>query len=154
MRDALLAAGASPGEQSTLNIARIEAGRPAWGVDMDESTLVQEARMDELHAISYNKGCYTGQETVARVHFRGHVNRLLRGLHFSGGVAAPPGSAIVRADGTSAGEVRGVATSPRLGTIGLGLIRREVEPGSPLVARWDDGAGSAEVQVVTLPFGD
>ena len=150
---ALLAAGASRGDQSTLDIARIEAGRPAWGVDMDESTLTQEARLDELNAVSYSKGCYTGQETVARVHFRGHVNRLLRGLSFPSGVAVPSGAALVREDGTSVGEVRSRANSPRLGAIGLGLVRREVEPGSFLLARWNDGADSAEAQVVALPFG-
>jgi folate-binding Fe-S cluster repair protein YgfZ len=102
--------------------------------------------------VSYTKGCYTGQETVARVHFRGHVNRLLRGLRFPAGTAVPSGATILRADGTIAGDVRSVASSPRLGEIGLGLIRREVEPMSELMAQWESGARSATVQVRELPF--
>ena len=70
-------------------IARVEAGWPEWGVDIDDTTIPQEANFDELHAISYTKGCYTGQETVARVHFRGHVNRHLRGLLFDDSSALP-----------------------------------------------------------------
>src|SRR2546422_4760216 len=71
-------AGIAAGGKDTWEIARIESGRPQWGTDMDDSTLPQEANFDELGAISYTKGCYIGQETVARVHFRGHVNRFLR----------------------------------------------------------------------------
>jgi len=85
------AAGVNAGSRETWEIARIEAGRPEWGVDMDDSTLPQEANFDELGAISYTKGCYIGQETVARVHFRGHVNRFLRRLRFVTRPAPPKG---------------------------------------------------------------
>ena len=150
----LVAAGAVPGGLDALEIARVEAGRPAWGVDMDETTLTQEVRLDELDAVSYSKGCYTGQETVARLHFRGHVNRLLRGLLFPGGAPVPRGAALQRPDATAAGEVRSTVRSPRLGAIGLGLVRREVEPGTTLTARWNDGRDEAQATVVALPFDE
>ena len=71
----VVAAGAAPAGLEAWDIARVEAGRPEWGIDIDDNTIPQEANFDALHAISYTKGCYVGQETVARVHFRGHVNR-------------------------------------------------------------------------------
>ena len=83
LRAQLAAAGAIDETGDALTVARIEAGRPEWGADMDDILLAQEVDMDRLDAISFTKGCYTGQETVARVHYRGHVNRLLRGLRFS-----------------------------------------------------------------------
>ena len=73
-----------PAGLEAWDIARVEAGRPEWGIDMDDNTIPQEANFDALHAISYTKGCYVGQETVARVHFRGHVNKHLRGVRAAG----------------------------------------------------------------------
>ncbi|HEX9564119.1 MAG TPA: hypothetical protein VF981_09115 [Gemmatimonadaceae bacterium] len=133
-----------PGE--ALLVSRIEAGRPEWGVDMDESTLAQEADMERLGAISFTKGCYTGQETVARVHFRGHVNRLLRGLRFAGDTVPSPGSELVSADGKPVAVISSSARSPTHGVIALALVRREVEPGTTLHTA---GAGAI---VVELPF--
>ena len=78
--DAAVHARATPGGLAVWEVARVEAGRPEWGIDMDDATIPQEANFDELGGISYTKGCYTGQEVVARVHFRGHVNRTIRGL--------------------------------------------------------------------------
>jgi len=146
-----LAAKATPGGLETWEIARVEAGRPEWGVDIDESTLPQEANLEELHAISFTKGCYTGQETVARVHFRGHVNRHLRGLRTA--APEPPVALAGLFDGTgkNVGDVRSTAASPRLGGIALGMVRREIEVGTSLVARWEDG-GETHVDVVPLPF--
>ncbi|MEO7965816.1 MAG: glycine cleavage T C-terminal barrel domain-containing protein [Gemmatimonadaceae bacterium] len=153
-RETLLAAlvreGAHEVGASTLEVARIEAGRPEWGIEMDDSTIPQEANFDELQAISYTKGCYTGQETVARVHFRGHVNRYLRGLRLSSDDTLPTRATLHDAEGKSVGDVRSVATSPRLGGIGLGMVRREVELESELMARWD--GGEQAVRVTTLPF--
>ncbi len=146
---ALESAGAVGGSANEREVLRVEAGRPRWGIDMDETTLAQEASMDELNAISYTKGCYTGQETVARLHFRGHVNKLLRGLTL-GTSGVPSGTPLLRADGTPVGEVRSSVTSPRLGHIALGMVRREVEPGVAVVARWDGGETTATV--VALPF--
>jgi folate-binding protein YgfZ len=145
-----LAAKATPGGLETWEIARIEAGRPEWGIDIDESTLPQEANLEELHAISYTKGCYTGQETVARVHFRGHVNRHLRGLRTAS--ADPPltGAGLFDATGKQVGDIRSTAASPRLGGIALGMVRREVELGAALIARWE--GGETRVDVTHLPF--
>ena len=145
-----LAAKATPGGLDTWEIARVEAGRPEWGIDIDESTLPQEANLEELHAISYTKGCYTGQEIVARVHFRGHVNRHLRGLRTA--AAEPPAQRAVLFDetGKEVGDVRSVATSPRLGGIAIGMVRREVEVGTTLTARWE--GGESRMDVAALPF--
>ena len=149
--DRALAAKATPGGLQTWEIARVEAGRPEWGVDIDESTLPQEANLEELHAISYTKGCYTGQETVARVHFRGHVNRHLRGLRSASPEPPATLAALFDDTGKQVGDVRSTAASPRLGGIALGMVRREVEIGTTLIARWDDG-GESRVDVAHLPF--
>ena len=145
-----IAAKATPGGLATWEIARVEAGRPEWGIDIDESTLPQEANLEELHAISYTKGCYTGQETVARVHFRGHVNRHLRGLRTASVEPPPMQAALFDATGKQVGDVRSSATSPRLGAIALGMVRREVELGAALIARWE--GGETRVDVAHLPF--
>jgi folate-binding protein YgfZ len=148
--DRALAAKATPGGLQTWEIARVEAGRPEWGVDIDESTLPQEANLEELHAISYTKGCYTGQETVARVHFRGHVNRHLRGLRAASPEPPVTGAALFDATGKNVGDVRSTAASPRLGGIAIGMVRREVELGASLTARWE--GGETRVDVAHLPF--
>jgi folate-binding protein YgfZ len=148
---ALQAAGAIAGDAATWTVARIEAGHPEWGRDMDDGTIPQEANFDDLRAISYTKGCYTGQETIARVHFRGHVNRLLRGLRFDASSGVPAGARLAQGD-KDVGDVRSVGVSPRLGGVGLAMVRREVTPGEAIQARWD--GGESPVQVVALPFGD
>jgi folate-binding protein YgfZ len=154
-------AGATPAGLEAWEIARVEAGRPEWGLDIDDSTIPQEANFDELHAISYTKGCYVGQETVARVHFRGHVNKNLRGVRAAGLEAPPRGAALHDETGAPVGEVRSAVRSPMLGGIALAMIRREVVVGAALVARWrddampaDDPAGQLErrVDVAALPF--
>ena len=142
--------GAIPLGMAAWDIARIEAGRPEWGIDIDESTIPQEANFDELHAISYTKGCYTGQETVARVHFRGHVNRHLRGLVYSGATPIPRGAELVGEADKPVGDVRSSAISPRLGGIALGMVRREVTPGTEVRARWEGGESITTVR--ELPF--
>src|ERR1051325_7798491 len=76
-------AGAIEAEPAMLELARILAGWPRLGAEVDEKTIPQEVRFDEIGGVSYTKGCYTGQETVARLHFRGHANRALRGLLFN-----------------------------------------------------------------------
>lgn len=143
-------AGAVPCGLAAWEVARVEAGRPEWGLDMDETTLTQEANLEELQAISYTKGCYVGQEVVARVHFKGHVNRHLRGLRGTDAGAPAPGAALVDADDKVVGDVRSSVISPRLGPIALGMIRREIEPGATLTARWDEGEQT--MQVCALPF--
>lgn len=146
LRGQLLSLGVAAGTQETWEIARIESGRPQWGIDMDESTLPQEANFDELGAISYTKGCYIGQETVARVHFRGHVNRFLRRLRFVTRPAPPRGAALMDETGKAIGDVRSVALSPRFGGVGLGMVRREIPPGTTLQAKWDGGECSVQIE--------
>jgi folate-binding protein YgfZ len=142
--------GAVPAGLDTWEVARIEAGRPEWGIDIDESTIPQEANLDELHAISYTKGCYTGQETVARVHFRGHVNRHLRGLTYPGADPLPRGAQLIDENEKPVGDVRSSAVSPRLGGVAIAMVRREITPGTVVRARWEVGESSAVV--LELPF--
>lgn len=130
--------------RAVWNIARVEGGRPAYGVDMDENTIPQEANLDTLGAISFTKGCYTGQETVARIHFRGHVNRHLRGLRAA--EPLPQHGRVHDATGKDVGDVRSTVISPRLGPIAMAMIRREVEPGATVTV------GTVEAEVVELPF--
>lgn len=147
LRAALTASGAASAASAALDVLRIEAGRPAWSVDMTDDTLLHEAGLDLLDAVSYTKGCYTGQEVVARVHFRGHVNRILRGLM----LASPPdGEARVFAADADVGDVRSRAVSPRLGAIALAMLRRTVEPGTAVTVR--AAGGDTPATVVELPF--
>jgi folate-binding protein YgfZ len=151
-------AGATPAGLEAWEIARVEAGRPEWGLDIDDSTIPQEANFDELHAISYTKGCYVGQETVARVHFRGHVNRHLRGLRAAGMEPPPSGATLHEESGNQVGDVRTSVRSPKLGGIGLAMVRREVPVGTTLIARWqtDEGgevtAVERRVDIAAVPF--
>ena len=80
--------GACPARSATCTPRGSSRGWPALGVEIDERTLPQEVRYDEIGGVSYTKGCYTGQETVARLHFRGHTNRELRGLRWTDAGAA------------------------------------------------------------------
>jgi folate-binding protein YgfZ len=146
IKTSLRALGVAEGTIETWEIARIESGRPSYGVDIDESTLPQEANFDDLGAISYTKGCYIGQETVARVHFRGHVNRFLRKLRFVSRPAPPRGAELMDEGGKVIGDIRSVALSPRYGGVGLGMVRREIIPGTTLQAKWDGGECSVQVE--------
>ena len=146
------AAGATPSGLEAWEIARVEAGRPEWGIDIDEATIAQEANLDELHAISYTKGCYTGQETVARVHFRGHVNRHLRGLRITGSEPVPARAQLFDENGKLVGEVRSSVRSPRLGAIALGMVRREVAIETPLRASCDGRDSTVTVQALPFPL--
>lgn len=146
----LQAGGATPGGLLAWEIARIENGRPEWGIDIDDSTIPQEANLEELHAISFTKGCYTGQEVVARIHFRGHVNRHLRGLTLGRTEPAPERAALLTLDGKQIGDVRSSALSPRLGAIALVMVRREVEMGGTVFV--EQASGRMQGQIVALPF--
>lgn len=145
LRSRLLEEGAIPGSANAYDIARIEAGRPEWGIDMNDATIPQEANFDALGAISYTKGCYTGQETVARIHFRGHVNRFLRRLHFVSATVPPTNAQLIDDLGNVVGDVRSVALSPRHGGVALAMVRREVAPGTTLHARWDGGECTVQI---------
>ena len=147
-------AGASPAGLAAWEVARVEAGRPEWGTDIDDTTIPQEANFDDLGggAISYTKGCYIGQEVVARVHFRGHVNRHLRGLRSGNDDPPPTGAQLIDDGGNHVGDVRSSVVSPRLGGLAIGMVRREVAPGAALKAKWE--TGERRVEVTALPFPD
>ena len=135
--------GARTATDDEWEAARILAGWPRRGAEIDEKTLVQEVRFDENEGVSYEKGCYTGQETVARLHFRGHTNRDLRGLVWSG--TGPLSDASVMMAEKEVGSVRSILSLPT-GQIALALIRREVETGQVVTA------GGMPATVVSLPF--
>ena len=145
VRDALLAAGAVEVSPAAAEIVRIEAGRPRFGAEMGTETMPAEAGIVE-RAVSFTKGCYIGQETVARLHYKGKPNRHLRGLRLS--AAAPPG-AVLRLGEKEVGRLGGSAVSPALGPIGLAILRREAEPGAELSV----GEDGVKAVVVDLPFG-
>jgi glycine cleavage system T protein len=118
----LIAAGATPVGLDALNVLRLEAGIPWYGIDMDEEALVMEVGLDD--AISFNKGCYLGQEVVERVAARGHVNRKLCGLIGAASIVPPAGTTLSR-DGKDIGHVTSAAASPALGSIvALGYVHR------------------------------
>lgn len=146
--EALVSAGARPAGHGALEVLRIEAGRPRWGNDLDERVIPLEAGLRE-RAISETKGCYTGQEVIVRILHRGHVNRHLRRLFLGDSPAPAKGSALVRAgESKEVGSVTSACNSPRYGqTIGLGYVRREVEP--PATLRLAD-AEDVDVEVATL----
>ena len=107
---------------------------------MDETTLAQEANMDALHAISYKKGCYTGQETVARVHFRGHVNRTLRQVRLAGGSIPPHGAPLMDNESKPVGDLRSTAPGDDGQLFGIAMLRREVPDAGELTWVSDDTA--------------
>jgi tRNA-modifying protein YgfZ len=142
---ALIPAGVRPVEEAAVECLRIEHGRPRYGVDLDGTVIPQEAGLNE-RAVSFTKGCYVGQETVARLHYRGKPNRSLRGLRLE--QPAEQGAQLTDPDGGRAlGTVASSVVHPRLGPIALALVRREAPPGTRLRA---DGA--VDATVVELPF--
>jgi tRNA-modifying protein YgfZ len=142
---ALSARGVEPIADPTAECVRIERGRPRYGIDLDDSVIPQEAGLNE-RAVSFQKGCYVGQETVARLFYRGKPNRQLRGVRLSD--PAPVGSELVLADRV-VGRLSSVAASPRFGEIGLALVRREAPPGSDVLV----GDHRVSATVTELPFG-
>jgi folate-binding protein YgfZ len=142
---ALTDAGAIAAGEDAAEVVRVERGRPRYGVDLDDSTIPQEAGLNE-RAVSFTKGCYVGQETVARLYYKGRPNRHLRGLRLS----APAASGDeLRLGEKVVGRVGSAVVSPRLGPIALAIARREAEPGATLAV----GDGSVTATVVELPFG-
>jgi folate-binding protein YgfZ len=142
---ALRNAGASGSDAAALDTLRVESGFPEWGIDMDENTLPQEANLDDVHAVSYTKGCYIGQETVARIHFRGHVNRSLRRLAFPDGILPPRGATLQDSEHRSVGDLRSTALSSTAGAIGIGMVRREIEDGTAIDVHWEGGSARAVI---------
>jgi folate-binding protein YgfZ len=126
VHDALLAAGAVEAPEAAAEIVRVERGRPRYGADLDETVMPEEAGIVD-RAVSFTKGCYVGQETVARLHWKGKPNRRLRLLRPFAPVAA--GDTVIAADGREVGHVGTAVVSPRLGPLALAILRVEVEPG-------------------------
>jgi folate-binding protein YgfZ len=120
--EGLVAAGARAIGFDALETLRIEAGLPRHGVDMDETNVVLETGQDE--AVSFTKGCYIGQEIIARIHWRGHVAKRLAGLSFADAREVPRESKVKTADGKEIGRVTSTAFSPRLNkTVALAYIK-------------------------------
>ncbi len=130
--------------EDAAEIVRVEAGRPRYGVDLDEHVIPQEAGLND-RAVSFTKGCYVGQETVARLFYKGKPNRRLRGLALDAPVA--PGDPLVAGE-REAGRVGSAVVSPVHGPLALAFVRREVEDGAIV----EVGEGRVPARVVELPF--
>ena len=140
----LLAHGALAVTDAAAECLRVERGRPRFGLDMGDSTIPQEAGLNE-RAVSFTKGCYVGQETVARLYYRGKPNRHLRGLRLSAPAAS--GDEIVLGQ-RAVGRLTSSVVSPTLGPIALALLRREAQPGATVAV----GEAGVVAEVVELPF--
>jgi folate-binding protein YgfZ len=138
----LLNAGATEISVDDAEVLRVESGRPRYGVDLDDSVIPQEAGLND-RAVSFTKGCYVGQETVARLYHRGKPNRHLRGLRLSEPL---PSGTTLRAGEKDVGTIGSSVVSPSLGPIALAFVRREIEPGAEIEA------GGVSATVVELPF--
>jgi folate-binding protein YgfZ len=142
-RAAIAALGLAEGPAADLEALRVAAGVPRVGVDTGGATLVQEAALEGW--VSFAKGCYLGQETVARLHYRGHANRTLRGIALAGPAAV---GAALRAGGREVGRLTSVAAGPGGAVRGLATVRHEVAPGDPVEVEGLPAPG----RVVRLPF--
>jgi folate-binding protein YgfZ len=133
------------GGPNAMELARIITGWPRLGAEIDDKTLPQEVRYDEIDGVSYTKGCYVGQETVARLHFRGHTNRSLCGLWWT--KQPDPGNSAVIQDGKDRGWVTSMVwIEPGNRWVGLGKIRREADRERPVIA------AMGEAKIVGLPI--
>lgn len=147
--NSLQAAGARPVGYDALEMLRIEAGSPRYGIDMDESNVVTEALDD---AVSYTKGCYVGQEIIARIKYRGHVAKKLSGLRFDRAVKVAAGAAIKSVDNKEIGRLTSSTYSPHLGrTIALGYLKYDYLAPETQVKIVSE-QGDIEAQVAALPF--
>ena len=150
LKDDFRARGAVEISDETREVLRVEAGIPKYGADMDETTVVLETGLDE--AVSFTKGCYIGQEIIARIHFRGHVAKKLAGLVLEENIEIAPGDALESETGKAAGRVTSTVFSPALDkTIALALVRYEFLPPETelLVTR---GENKYKAKVSELPF--
>lgn len=147
--DQLAEQGLVPLGNQTATTLRIEVGEPQMGVDVDEKTIPQESGLVDA-SVSFTKGCYLGQELVARIDSRGRVNRHLRAIRMTEPVIPPPGSE-VRLDGDAVGSITSVGESLAVkAPVALGLIRREAEPGTAVAVVWDGGEVKAVVDELPL----
>lgn len=151
LRASLVEAGAAPAEPAILEAARIEAGIPRWGAELTEEALPDEAGLTSRGWVSYTKGCYVGQETVARIRTYGHVKRRLVGLLLPLASVPPPGTEVLH-EGRKVGVVTSAVPSLRFSkTVALAYVHRDhVEPGTPLSV--SSPGGPAEAVVTSLPL--
>jgi tRNA-modifying protein YgfZ len=145
VRERLADAGTAEVGEAAAEVIRVESGRPRFGLDMGPELMPAEAGITE-RAVNFEKGCYIGQEPVARLHYRGKPNRSLRGLRLSGPAAQGD---VLRLGEREVGTVGTVCLSPALGPVALAVIRREAERGNRLTV----GEGETTAEVVELPFG-
>jgi folate-binding protein YgfZ len=148
--DALIAAGARAVGFDVLETLRIEAGLARYGVDVDETNVVLEAPLDD--AVSFTKGCYIGQEIIARIHWRGHVAKKIAGLSFDEQVEVRSDDKVRASDGKEIGRITSAAFSPQLGrTVALALIKYDyLAPGTNVIVYSDEREIAA--RVTELPF--
>ena len=139
----LESAGLAEVSEEAAEIVRVESGRPRFGREMTPETIPQEAGINE-RAVSFTKGCYIGQETVARLHYKGKPNRHLRGLRLD--APAANGDPIVLGE-KEVGRVGTAVLSPALGAIALAIVRREAEPGARVAV-----GDSNSAEIADLPF--
>jgi len=126
----LTAAGAQPIASETAETLRLEAGIPRFGIDMDETKVVTETNLDD--AVSFTKGCYIGQEIIARIKYRGHVAKKLTGVLLEQDAEIESGAKILSADDKEIGSITSSTVSPRLKrTIALAYVKYDyLEPGT------------------------
>jgi len=147
LADALAGIGATPCDFDAWNPLRIENGWPEYGIDITDANLPQEVDRDAT-AISFVKGCYLGQETVARIDALGHVNKILRGLKFTGDTV-PTSGTVLEGAGKEAARVTSSCWSPKLERpIALAYVRRGQEKPGTVIESAEFGAA----EVVALPF--
>jgi aminomethyltransferase len=140
VRSRLRAADVSDADRDAYEIARVGAGVPRLGVDIDERTIPQEAFLEQ-RAVSFTKGCFVGQELVCRIDTRGHVNRYLRRVT-TPEATPPPGAEIVVGD-----KVVGALTSAA-GHAALAMVRREIEPPTDVLVRWAGAEAPGRVEAL------
>lgn len=150
LRHAFIKAGAQPIGNDTIETLRVEAGIACYGIDMDETNVVTETNLDD--AVSFTKGCYIGQEIIARIKYRGHVAKKLTGLMFDGEIGVESGAKILSVDDKEIGRVTSVVFSPHLNrNIALGYVKYDyLEPGTSV--RVDSAGAKFTAEVAELPF--
>ena len=143
---ALTRRGAESVSEAVADCVRVERGRPRYGVDLDDTVIPQEADLND-RAVSFTKGCYVGQEPVARLHYRGHANRGLRTILLDGEL--PEAGAAVTLEGRDVGRVTSAVASPTLGrAVALAIVRREIDPGQKVGVVTGEGVVEGELAAV------
>ena len=149
--EAAEAAGGGPAGLEAREVLRVELGIPLYGREISLDVLPQETGQTD-RAVSFEKGCYTGQEVVARIHYRGQVNRHLRGLRLPEDLEPPALDTPLHREGRERGTVTTALRSPRLGPVALAFVRREVEVGSEVGIGDEDGPAARVAELPLVPY--